>query len=333
MDLFRVKFSSDNIPATSDAVRARTWSENLGAFGFTFDNPRTDGFKGVIDIVGHGDTVITMAMATSAVAQRDMGRISADGDDRLFLFINAGDRPLVAEQGGRQAVLRQNEAAVVYRDEPSVTRALDAGCAIGVLLPRRIEAGLGRGQHFRTAMTLAPNPALSLLRSYAKALGASPQPMPPSVLASAFVHLGDLALLALGADARTSSRERQTLAGSVRAALVVRHVEDNALDPRLDVDRVATRFGLSPRSVQAIFTARGTGFSDFVRERRLKAARAMIEWRGPNARSIADVAFDCGFESLSAFYRAWRAAYPDTPGDVIARVTAGPEARSRVTAD
>jgi AraC-like DNA-binding protein len=40
-------------------------------------------------------------------------------------------------------------------------------------------------------------------------------------------------------------------------------------------------------------------------------------------RSISDVAFACGFESLATFYRVFRAAQGTTPGDFRAQQAFG----------
>ena len=63
-----------------------------------------------------------------------------------------------------------------------------------------------------------------------------------------------------------------------------------------------------------MFAQAGLGFATYVRRRRLEECReALIV---DPARSIVDVAFAWGFNSLSSFYRAFIAEFGASPGDL-----------------
>jgi AraC family transcriptional activator of tynA and feaB len=76
---------------------------------------------------------------------------------------------------------------------------------------------------------------------------------------------------------------------------------------------LAARCGISTRTVHRLFAASGTTFQDWLRERRLERCWVELSDRSRNGRSIADVAFGCGFNDLSTFNRAFRARFGVTP--------------------
>jgi AraC-like DNA-binding protein len=66
-----------------------------------------------------------------------------------------------------------------------------------------------------------------------------------------------------------------------------------------------------------LFETTEKSFSQTVTALRLEASRRLL--MSAPQRSISDVAFACGFESLATFYRAFRAAQGTTPGDFRAQ--------------
>lgn len=71
------------------------------------------------------------------------------------------------------------------------------------------------------------------------------------------------------------------------------------------IDNVAERLGLSRRYFTRLFRNKtGSSWLNYVRALRLKHARTLLK---KSDRSIAIIAFECGFEDLSSFYRAFKA--------------------------
>jgi AraC-like DNA-binding protein len=82
---------------------------------------------------------------------------------------------------------------------------------------------------------------------------------------------------------------------------------------------VADRLGVSVRHMHELFETTDKSFSQTVTALRLEASRGLLI--SAPQRSISDVAFACGFESLATFYRAFRAAQGMAPGDFRAQRT------------
>lgn len=73
----------------------------------------------------------------------------------------------------------------------------------------------------------------------------------------------------------------------------------------------ARRCGLGVRRFTQIFRAiTGSSWLEFVRNLRIAHARRLLE---DTPRSIASICFECGFEDLSNFYRAFRRAERTSP--------------------
>jgi AraC family L-rhamnose operon regulatory protein RhaS len=77
------------------------------------------------------------------------------------------------------------------------------------------------------------------------------------------------------------------------------------------IDNVAERLGLSRRYFTRLFRkSAGTSWLNYVRNLRLKHAKQLLR---STDRSIAIIAFECGFEDLSSFYRAFKSVTGTSP--------------------
>ena len=95
-------------------------------------------------------------------------------------------------------------------------------------------------------------------------------------------------------------------------AEVLGHIE-RCLFSELTVDELARVAGLSPHHFSRAFSARiGESVMGYVRNRRLDHAAFRLS--GSAAPALADLAFDCGFESQEAFTRAFRRRFGAPPG-------------------
>jgi AraC-like DNA-binding protein len=80
----------------------------------------------------------------------------------------------------------------------------------------------------------------------------------------------------------------------------------------LTLSAFARAIGMSERSIQAALALHGATFSDLLRQYRLAAAHAALK---QGRATIAAIAFSSGFQDLSTFNRAFKAAFGITPGE------------------
>lgn len=85
---------------------------------------------------------------------------------------------------------------------------------------------------------------------------------------------------------------------------------------------VARAAGASPRAIQLAFQKhRRCTPLQFLQHRRLALARSLL--KGQPARSVTDVAIDCGFTHLSRFSGAYRQAFGESPSDTRRAAASG----------
>lgn len=77
------------------------------------------------------------------------------------------------------------------------------------------------------------------------------------------------------------------------------------------IDRAAAELGMSRRNFTRLFRqAAGCSYSKYVEKVRVEYACELLRQTG---RSVTTIAFECGFEDLSSFYRAFKRLKGDPP--------------------
>ncbi|HEV7306994.1 helix-turn-helix domain-containing protein [Ensifer sp.] len=129
-------------------------------------------------------------------------------------------------------------------------------------------------------------------------------------------QLGEAFLCLMGAylhSARVTGSAAETLL-SRALSMIDRHRADPTFGPR----ELAVRLNVSERMLQRHFRPLGETPGHRLLNRRLELAHARLTAaRGEQvAAGVTVVAFDCGFNDLSYFYREFRKKYGTTPGSV-----------------
>jgi AraC-like DNA-binding protein len=86
-------------------------------------------------------------------------------------------------------------------------------------------------------------------------------------------------------------------------------------DPGLTPEKAAAALKMSVRQLHLLFEPSGTSFAQHVLQRRLEECRAAL-LNPVGGRSVAEIAFAWGFNSLATFHRNFREAFGITPGEV-----------------
>ena len=73
---------------------------------------------------------------------------------------------------------------------------------------------------------------------------------------------------------------------------------------------------ISVRQLHLLFEPTETSFAEHVQGRRLEECRAILESPSARARSITDIAYAWGLNSLASFYRAFGQRFGVSPGMV-----------------
>jgi AraC family L-rhamnose operon regulatory protein RhaS len=122
-----------------------------------------------------------------------------------------------------------------------------------------------------------------------------------------------MGLVLRGAGAAKRGRGVRPPAGSLakaRVAAYARALEQTFFEERL-IDAAAERLGLSRRRFTTLFKeVAGDTWFNTVRALRLAHARRLLRETG---RSVTSICYECGFEDVSNFYRAFRAVERASP--------------------
>ena len=98
----------------------------------------------------------------------------------------------------------------------------------------------------------------------------------------------------------------------------------------LSLASVAGDVGITSHQLSELINTRlGIGFSRYVRECRVKAAKALLI--SAPSRSILSISMDTGFRSQSAFYAAFKEATGQSPGDYRRSPSDAERSGSRIT--
>lgn len=124
-----------------------------------------------------------------------------------------------------------------------------------------------------------------------------------------------LAHLALAARGAADPRE-ETGAAAIRRGLLDRAhrlIERDLHRADLTPARIAASLGVSVRKLHLVFEPSGESVSRRVLARRLARADRLLRAR-PDL-TVTEVAYACGFDGLSTFFRGYRAAFGAAPGE------------------
>jgi AraC-like DNA-binding protein len=252
------------------------------------------------------DACLTTCFLTCARTCRNSSQCLRDGSDHIMLLRPVGGAFSVA-QSGRVVHVAAGDAVLVSTSLPwswdvSAVERLDC-----LRVPRSAMRSAPADLLSRLPRLVSHEvAAFQLLAHYGGALLQGILPI--GTLESrriAACHVQDLLGMLL-----TDGQDNQAPAPT-RLDLVRRDIEINLADRDLTLESIARRQRVTPRTVQKLFEAEGTTFSEFVLEKRLAAAWDAL--RGDAKKKISDVAYEAGFGDLSYFNRAFRRKYGVTP--------------------
>jgi AraC-like DNA-binding protein len=126
-------------------------------------------------------------------------------------------------------------------------------------------------------------------------------------------HLLDLIGMAIGAEGNMQQLAERRGIRAARHAAVLREIERNIADNRLNATAVAQMLGVTPRYVHFLLEESGRTFSEHVLARRLKIVAALLGDAGKGNIKISAIARQAGFADMSYFNRSFRNHFGNTP--------------------
>jgi AraC-like DNA-binding protein len=314
------KWTTDQIEPTQ---RFDHWREvrARGLFGVTaeLEPERRPQFSGEFSLRKIGTASLIELRASPYQVKRTAADIARAPGASLCIYQQLGGGGWFGVNGSGEFTLRQGNFATSHTDVPYRTGPIAAdGFHLRILkLPAADLIAPHPDLH-----NLFPKPFYSqtsltpLLESCFSDLTEADGGGDPIITAPLVEALAQLALIERGL-VRPASRAAM---GAIRVGhlslarrLITRHLSNAALSPAF----VAELLRISVRHLYALFEATGMSFAQTVTAQRIGESRRLLK-EAPD-RSISQIAFASGFESLATFYRAFQAAHGASPGDFRAQ--------------
>jgi AraC-like DNA-binding protein len=95
------------------------------------------------------------------------------------------------------------------------------------------------------------------------------------------------------------------------------------LNPQLNLSILATHIGVNPKIISSVLNQEiGKGFNEFVNSYRVDFAKNALQNNQMNPKTIAEIAFASGFNSIQTFQRVFKSENQCSPKEFIARLSA-----------
>lgn len=238
-----------------------------------------------------------------------------DGRDEFFF------NPMTAGWGththrGRTVRYDVGEGCFSHLEEAADCCIPEGGSAIGIRINgTALRAMVKRPEDMLGRQIRRGYPGVALLLGYIRSYAEAKETMTPHLRHSFGLHVVDLVAAIVGASRDGAAQAEERGVRAARLQQVLAAVAARACDPAFSVETVAAELGVTARTVQLLLEETGSTFSEHVAEHRLRRAWRMLT--EPAARrSIAEIAYESGFNDLSYFYRAFRRRYGETPAGV-----------------
>jgi AraC-like DNA-binding protein len=306
--------------ATDETVpqdRLALWREVIGQTVLRLD------IEPLADIPFEADVTLQampgLAMLSGVICGSRSGRtraLLADGVDDVGLVVNLGG-PYLISQGGQELVLADGEARVFSCAEINSFTHRPPGRVFAMRVPRAALAPLVPKVEDVFLRPIPPRTqALRLLTSYVGMVRDELYAASPEMRHLVVTHVHDLLALAIGAKGDGAEIARRRSVRAARQQAIKIDILQSLGRPDLSIATVAARQGVTPRYVHMLFEGEGKTFSEFVLSQRLAHAHHMLSDPRMTGRTVAAVAFACGFGDLSYFNRKFRQRFGAAPSDV-----------------
>lgn len=315
----RIVVSSTELPAHLDdrahyALWRDLYAERFGRLDLSRSDDRP--FAARFEFSLFGRVGVGQFAGTVNRVARTRHHIAADACSDICLALNGGRSPMASVHRGREHGLGPG-AATLYSDcDVAETRGGAAeNTLLFVALPRRqlLEFVAG-AEDLAGARLDDAQPAARYLRRYLDILlkfdGVGDD---PALRRHIDTTLFDLAALALGATREGAEIARMRGLRAARLLDIRTEIKAGFDDPAFTVQTLASRLHLSPRYVQDLLDKAGASFTERVLELRLQKARATLSDPRHDRLKVIDVAYGCGFDSVSYFNRCFRRRFGAAP--------------------
>lgn len=261
-----------------------------------------------------GFSMIDMRNMFACNYDRQAQHIKRDGSDAVYIHFNTGMTPFYASQFGRDYVLNEGMAGLYVNSSPIQMQTSSGNNIMGFDIPRAMTARWREVPEDIAVSSRDPHhPALQMLRTYARFM--LDTSIDAETAAAMHIHMAELAGLWLcGLKPKDWRDETAHARQAARYQAIRNRIRRDFTRPDLSAFAISQALGLSERTVQQVLTQQGTSFSRLLGDARAEKACDMLSDPAHRDTPVITIAFACGFNDLSTFYRAFKARYDEAPG-------------------
>jgi AraC-like DNA-binding protein len=307
------------IPAKRETFVFEQWADRLTAICGRFQ-PRP--CPGAAIVTGTAELTIAGGLEVARIAndlesvRRDERDIRNDYGENLFLLLQL-EGVCGVEQYGRQSVIEPGDCILVDSSSPSTFHFNGKfSNHLSVHLPRQILFA-DKSQPVDVSRRLAAeDPMAAMLRALlAKLVRTDANDKRAPQLRQLFFSATRQAFATDAEIDRPAGSESTCGRLQIVQVLIDRHLTDERLTPRW----LASRVGVSLRTLQDDFRALGTSATSLIRLRRLHLAREQLTQMkdASTCPTIAEVAYSSGFNDISYFNRCFKRAFDCSPKELL----------------
>jgi AraC-like DNA-binding protein len=300
------------------AIRANIWADRFREIITSMDVDFVAGdatLFGRHNVLTNGTVVVGEMLSSSFRGMRSRRHIQPGDDSHVYLSFNIGNTVQASRQFGREAEARPGEALLAVLEAGIEALAPANGHSISVKIPAAYFVQWGLTPADLACRKLDCSGAdYRLLTGYARMLIEIGEQLSPAQAVAASQHLIDLTGYWLGAGDKVREQNGDVTSARGRLFLIRQLINESARDPRLDLQSVAARLAMSPRTVQHVLAVAGESFSQLLMSARLRRAYTLLLDPAFDEVPVGTIAFNCGFVDATSFHRAFRNAFDMTPG-------------------
>lgn len=243
--------------------------------------------------------------------QRDVscGALPIDEAYKLVLLVRGTGS---ISQSGHEGSLRPGDWLLYDPRVPYTITCHSAATLLVSQVPRALLGRLQPGPHLSEDGMTNRAGLHGVLGSYLCALAGQLPTLPDDT--GMAISESVLALLGSALSAGRRASADAVPLPSVLRLRVHQHVKVHAADPELSIASIAQALRCSTRYLHKVFEAESSSLERLIWNTRLESAHAALQRQENRGRSVAEIAYGCGFKSAAHFSRLFKSQYGCTPG-------------------
>lgn len=296
------------------AERIEYWNDCIGRFITSIETTpaNSDTYNSHMNVADCG--CVTMVDATSEPAcNNHVKRLISDSTERMFVVHLQKWGQSISSQDGRDALLTPGDFALCDTARQFKVSFVDPHRILVVCIPEREMTR--RLPHVEDLMCI-PMPkgsgingvVANLIDRFWELCG---QNLDQGTKDRISVNFLDLLATAY-ANSHSLAVAETSLTAS-RRLLIKEFIEQNLVNEYLSPAVIAKRFGYTTSYIHQLFKGENESISHYIIRRRVEEASKALADESFNGRTIGEIAYSWGFNSLSHFGRAFKSRFGCTP--------------------